>query len=274
MLEPLVNLPLHFALIVFRLAGLMVFAPLVGSDRLPRPIKLYLAVALALCVCGSIGRMPRPTEIPESPWLLIVGIGGEIAFGLITGLLLSLAFVAAQWAGGLAGQQMGFNMAGNFNPTADFGASPLGDAYFILTLLLFLHLDFHEAMIVGVFRSFDALPPLSVGVNPASLELLVGGVGGAAALAMRLAAPICTAMLVVDLSLGMLGKTIPSLNLLSVGLSVRALVGLVVVILGLTLTGTLLVEALDGGVQLAETLWTPTGLTGGVGVGVGGVVDG
>lgn len=267
MLEQLINLPLHFALIVFRFAGLMVFAPLVGSDRLPRPIKVYVALALALCMCGSIARMPRPAEIPDSPWLLAVGIGGEIAFGLITGLLLSLAFVAAQWAGGLAGQQMGFNMAGNFNPTADFGGSPLGDAYFILTLLLFLHLDFHNLMIVGVFRSFDAMPPLSVGVNSDSLALLTSALGGSAALAMRLAAPICTAMLVVDLSLGMLGKTIPSLNLLSVGLSVRALVGLVVVILGLTLTASLLVEALDGGVQLAETLWTP------VGVGVG-VADG
>ena len=256
MLPPfLAELPQLFALVVFRLAGLMMVAPLVGSDKIPRPIKLYIAVAMALCMCATIGRMPRPDVMPDSPWRLAVGLGGELAFGLLAGTLLTLAFVAARWAGGLAGQQMGFNMAGNFNPTADFGGSPLGDAYFFLTLLLFLQMDGHHAMVLGVRESFDALPPLSVGLDRDGLDLFTRMVGGATGLAMRIAGPVCVAMLVVDLSLGMLGKTIPALNLLSVGLSVRAMVGLAVVILGLSVTGSLLVGAMNDGLDLTRLLW-------------------
>lgn len=255
MLEQLVQLPQVFALIAFRLAGLMVFAPLIGSDRLPKMIKLYLAGAMSLAMCMSVGQMPLPEEMPQTPWQLAVGIGGEIAFGLLTGLMLSFAFVAARWAGGLAGQQMGFNMAGNFNPAADLGDNPLGDAFFILTLFIFLQMDGHNAMVLGVRESFEAMPPLSVGVDQGSLDLFTGALAGATALAMRLAAPICVTMLVVDLSLGMLGKTIPSLNLLSVGLSIRAMVGLVVVVLGLSLTGMLLVDALEEGIAVTQLLW-------------------
>ena len=251
----LTQLPLHFALVVFRIAGLMVFAPVIGSDKIPRTIKFYMAVALALCVCSSPAAVPRAESIPESPWLVAAGIAGEILFGLLTGLLLSLVFITARWAGGIAGQQMGFNMAGNFNPTADFGGNPLGDVYFILTLLLFLQLDAHTAMMVGVFRSFEAVPPLAFAMNNDLLDLFVGALGGATGLAMRIATPVCTAMLVVDLSLGMLGKTIPSLNLLSVGLSIRAGVGLILCIFGLYMTGELLVDAINNGLLLTEDLW-------------------
>ena len=254
-LSQLTQLPLHFALVVFRIAGLMVFAPVVGSDKIPRTVKFYTAVAMALCVCSSPWAMPRPESIPDSPFLLIAGIAGEILFGLLAGLLLSLVFITARWAGGIAGQQMGFNMAGNFNPTADFGGNPLGDVYFILTLLIFLSLDAHTSMMVGVFRSFEAVPPLSFALNTDLLDLFVNTLGGATGLAMRIAAPVCTAMLVVDLSLGMLGKTIPSLNLLSVGLSIRAGVGLILCIFGLYMTSELLVDAINNGLLLTEELW-------------------
>jgi flagellar biosynthesis protein FliR len=72
---------------------------------------------------------------------------------------------------------------------------------------------------------------------------------------MRVAAPVCVAMLVVDLSLGMLGKTIPSLNLLSVGLSIRALVGITVVITGISMTGVLFGRAMSDAIDLTRLVF-------------------
>lgn len=249
----LLNFPIQFVLVVFRLAGLMVFAPLIGSARIPKRIKLYFACVLALAMVGS---MPAPVQMPQSPWLLAVGIGGEIAFGLALGLVLTLVFTAAQFAGGVAGQQMGFNLSGVFNPQSDTGGDPLSDLYFILTLMLFLLVDGHHDMMLGVRQSFDYLPPLSVSVDASLLETVTGMLMSATTLAVRIAAPVAVAMLVVDLALGMVGKTIPQMNLMSVGLSLRALAGLIIVIFGLTLTGIVLENALGDAMTLAEDLWT------------------
>ena len=253
-LADVVSLPQQFALVAFRLLGLMMAAPLFGSDRIPRPVKLYLGLVMAACLLAS-GQV-APVAIPDSPWRVAAGIVGELALGAFAGLLLSLAFFAARWAGGLAGQQMGFNLAGTVNPTADMGGNPLGDAYFIFAFLLFLQMDGHLQVVLAVRESFAACPPLSFGFDADVLDLLVGGLGGSASLALRLAAPMCVAMLVVDLSLGMLGKTIPSLNLLSVGLSIRVIVGLIVAVAGLGLAGVILGRALLDGVDLARGLWT------------------
>ena len=253
MLDALISLPQGFALIAFRLLGIMAFAPMLGSDRIPRTVKLYLALVFALAVAASLDRVPVVT--PSDPWRLALGIGGELAFGLFVGTILSTAFVAARWAGGVAGQQMGFNIAGAFNPRADLGGSPLGDAYYVLAMLLFIRMDGHLAMVRGLRESFESVPPMAFAFDGDALVVLTNALAAGTALAARLAAPICVAMLVVDLSLGMLGKTIPSLNLLSVGLSVRALAGTAVVILGLFLSGELLAGAMNESIDLARLLW-------------------
>ena len=253
-LTTLTSLPQQFALVFFRIAGLMVFAPLIGSSRIPKRIKILFAGVLTLAM---VGLMPAAVRIPEEPWLLALGLGGELIFGVALGTILSLVFVAAQFAGGIAGQQMGFNLAGTFSPQAEIGNAPLSDLYFILTLLLFLLMDGHHAMMLGVRDSFDYLPPLSAAMDQHLLDVVSGMLMSATTLAVRVAAPVSVAMLVVDLSLGMVGKTIPQMNLLSVGLSLRSLAGLVIVILGLGLTATVLSHALNDAMTLAENVWKP-----------------
>ena len=246
--------PVDFSVIFFRIAGLMIFAPLIGSARIPRRVKVLFASVLTLAMAGS---MPAPLAVPDSPWQLALGIGGELCFGLALGMVLSLVFVAAQFAGGLAGQQMGFNLGGSLDPSTDFGTSPLGDLYFILTLTLFLTMDGHHAMMLGLRSSFDHLPPLSVAMNGDLLDVLVGMTMSATTLAVRVAAPVAVSMLVVDLALGMIGKTIPQMNLMSVGLSLRSLAGVVIVLLGLGITGAVLTTALEEAMTLAEGIRAP-----------------
>ena len=103
-----------------------------------------------------------PYRVSRLFWSLVpaVGIGGELIFGLVMGMGLSLAFVAVNWAGDIMGQLMGMNMAATFDP--QFGGSSLvGDLYFMLALITFLLVRGHHAMILGLADSFEALPLLS-----------------------------------------------------------------------------------------------------------------
>jgi len=100
-----------------------------------------------------------------------------------------------------------------------------------------------------VRASFDALPLLSAGIDQSILNLLIGLFQSTAMLAIQLAAPMLVTMLIVDLSLGVIGKTMPQLNVMSMGLTLRAMIGVVVLMLGLSLTNDVirhgLLDALD-----------------------------
>jgi flagellar biosynthetic protein FliR len=237
MLDAAFNFVPIYVLVLFRIAGMMIWAPLLGSAQIPKRIKAMIACVLAAAIAPTLS---ITVAIPQSPWTLAVAIGGEIAFGAAIGLILSLVFVAGQWAGEMIGQQMGLNLGQTLNPQYGGGGSVVGDLYFFLALLVFLSIGGHMALVKGVYDSFTALPLLSVSLTRPLLGTIVSVFQGAMVLAMQLAAPMLVTMLVVDMVLGFVGKSVPQLNIMTAGISVRALAGMLVLIVGLGLTSSII----------------------------------
>jgi flagellar biosynthetic protein FliR len=252
MLDVALNFIPTYVLVVFRLAGMALYAPLFGSARIPRRIRLMLILVLAAGVTPGVH---LPQSLPESIWGLALGIGGEMAFGLAMGMVLSFVFVAVQWAGEIIGQQMGFSLGEVFDPQYGGQSSALGDLYFMFTLVVFLLIGGHRGMIRGVRASFDALPLMSVSVTQDVLALLLDLFKAATVLAFQIAAPVLVTMLVVDLVMGLIGRTIPQMNVMSAALSVRAAVGLMVVWIGLSLTGEVVGKAIVQSMEQVRIGW-------------------
>ena len=245
-----------FVLVFFRLGGMMLFAPLLGSARVPRRVKVMLALVLAFGIFEGV----KPVPLPESAWMLAVGIGAELAFGVAMGMVMSFVFIAAQWAGEMIGQQMGLNLGEVFDPQFGSQGSVVGELYFMLTLVVFLAMRGHHAMLLGVRASFDHLPLLSVSIDQSLLDLLIGLFQGTAVLALRLAAPMLVTMLVVDLALGLVGRAMPQMNVMQAGMSLRSVIGMVVVIAGLALTGAVIERAMNGSMDTVRQAWTTPAL--------------
>ncbi|MGA2583235.1 MAG: flagellar biosynthetic protein FliR [Tepidisphaeraceae bacterium] len=242
MLEEALNFVPVYVLVLFRIAGMMIYAPLLGSDRIPKRIKALMACVLAAGIAPNVS---LTVQFPQTSWQLAVAIGGEIAFGLAIGTILSMIFIAAQWAGGMIGQQMGLNLGQTFDPQFGATGSFIGDLYFFLTLVVFLVINGSHALILGVRDSFSTLPLLSVGANAHLVSLVMDMFQTATLLAIQLAAPMLVTMLIVDLILGFIGKTVPQMNIMTAGIGLRVMVGMAVVIFGLSMTSGVLRDALS-----------------------------
>lgn len=253
MLQPALQFVPVFVLVVFRLAGMALYAPLFGSPRIPRRVRVLLLLVLA---AGITPGVPPPRHLPDTPWGIALGIGGEMAFGLAMGMILSFVFVAVQWAGEIIGQQMGISLSEVFDPQYGGQSTVVGDLYFMFTLVVFLLIDGHRQMIRGVRASFDALPLLSIGVNSDLLNLLLELLRAATVLAFQLAAPVLVTMLVVDLVLGLIGRVIPQMNVMSAALSVRAGLGILVVWLGMYLSADVIRHAIYRSTREVHAAWT------------------
>lgn len=242
-----------FMLVLFRVAGMMIFAPLFGSDWIPARVKVLLAIVLAMGMCAAID---SPVELPQTSWELALGIGGEMAFGIAMGLVLSFTFIAAQWAGEMIGHQMGLNLSEVFDPQFGRSGSLIGNLYFMLTLMVFLLIGGHRQMIVGLRMSLRSLPLFSLGVDKPLLDTLVGLFQSCTTLAVQLAAPLLVTMLVVDLALGCIGKAMPQMNFMTAGLAIRSLLGFALLIVGLTLTVNVLSGELTDAMNFVLLRWS------------------
>ena len=241
-----------FVLVFFRTAGMMLSAPLFGSTRIPRRVKVLFALVLA---AGLLPGVSAPAKLPDTPLQLAFGIGGEMIFGMIMGLGLSLVFIAVSWAGEIMGQQMGINLAESFDPQFGGQGSLVGDMYFMLSLIVFLGIRGHLAVIDGLAGSFKALPLLSAGMDQSLFDVFVGLLTAATVLALKVAAPMLVTMMVVDLALGFIGKTMPQINVMTSGMTLRAGLGIAILAVGLMLTSEIMRGALFDSLSTVTRIW-------------------
>jgi flagellar biosynthetic protein FliR len=241
-----------FVLVFFRTAGMMLSAPLFGSTRIPRRVKVLFALVLA---AGLLPGVSAPPKLPDTPLQLAFGIGGEMIFGMIMGLGLSLVFIAVSWAGEIMGQQMGINLAESFDPQFGGQGSLVGDMYFMLSLIVFLGIRGHLAIIDGLAGSFKALPLLSAGMDQSLFDVFVGLLTAATVLALKVAAPMLVTMLVVDLALGFIGKTMPQINVMTSGMTLRAGLGIAILAVGLMLTSEIMRGAIFDSLSTVTRIW-------------------
>jgi len=241
-----------YVLVFFRVAGMMAMAPLLGSTRVPKRVKGLMAAVIAMGIASGIR---TPVTIPTSLWHLTIGIGGEIVFGLCMGMILSFIFIAVQWAGEMAGQQMGLNISEVIDPQFGQRGSLIGDLYFWGATAIFLSINGHHALLRGMNESFTSLPLLSVGMDKSLLGMMVGLLHSTTTLAIQLASPMLVTMLIVDVALGFVGKTVPQLNLMTAGLPVRALIGMVVLIVGIGMTSDVIREAILDSMDTVRAAW-------------------
>jgi flagellar biosynthetic protein FliR len=246
------NFAPSFVLVFFRMAGLMIMSPLFGSTRIPKRMKILFASVAAL---GAMSAIDKPLQFPDTLWGLTFGIAGEICFGLAMGMIVSLTFIAAQWAGEMIGQQMGFNLSQVFDPQYGQAGSLVGDLYFMLTLVIFLAIGGHRIMLLAVQESLVTAPPLSLTFSEPLFGILLDMLTAATVLALRLAAPMFFTMLVVDLAMGCIGRAMPQFNVMTAGLSIRAIVGILVLLLGVTLSSEALQASLEDQLATVRTIW-------------------
>jgi flagellar biosynthesis protein FliR len=207
-----------------RVSGLMIFTPFLSGAAISMRVKTGLAVALTALlypVYRPVAHLPAPVEL--------VGIvAGEFAVGLLLGLTMQFVMDGVQLSGQILGVQMGFSLVNIIDPQTQVDTPVLSIFHEFITLLLFLQMNVHHWLLRGLARSFTYLPAGSFTRTLSSTGLLLQAAGGVFLVGVQMAAPVLVATLLADIMLGFLGKASPNLPVLFLGLSVKSLLGLVV----------------------------------------------
>lgn len=219
-------LPLVFA----RVAGLTLTAPIFGTNAVPIQIRGLLAVALTFLIAPLEWRVTGFRFDGAAPYVL--ALAGEAILGACLGLGVLVLTHGVTLAGELIGQVGGLGIAEVFDPAIEENVPLFSQLLFLLTIAIFLCIGGHRMVMAGLLDTFQTMPPGGgeFGSLAAGFTTLVAQ---SFSLGIRAAAPAVTALLTATLILGMIGRTLPQLNVLSLGFGLNALAALVA--FGLTL---------------------------------------
>lgn len=222
MFDILVSLP-AFALVLLRLGGFVMTAPIFASPAVPLRIRVAFTFAAALVMF--------PVLSPQAPtslsWSMILGGAlGEVAVGMTIGLSLTMLITAAEVAGLTIGQQAGMALGEVFNPTYNDQTSVMGQVYSAVFVLALLTVGFLRETFHALLDTFRAVPLLEASGTESWLWLLVRTLSAAFLVGLRLAAPVLLALLITSLMLGLISRTMPQLHVLSVGFTAKVMIAL------------------------------------------------
>jgi len=207
-----------------RVTGLLLSAPFLSGEGVPVRLRIGIAVMLTLLLMPLVAPVPAASSVSALLPLLL----GEVAIGFLLGFTLQFLFDAVQIAGHILGIQMGYSLASVIDPQTQADSAVLSIFHELILLLLFIQLQVPHALLRGLARSFEYLPPGTFSLNWPAMSALLEFAGGMFVSAVQIAAPVLVATMFADVALGFLGRASPQLPVLFVGLSIKSVLGLAI----------------------------------------------
>lgn len=218
-----------FLLVFVRMSAFFITAPFFSVRGVPNPFKIGLAFLMALI---SFQYIPAQTQIPMD-LTFILHVCKEALVGLILGFICELMFVAVQVAGGLIDMQMGLAMANVIDPRTGTYMPITGNFKNLLATLYFFSINGHHMLIRGIISSYKAIPLDQVWAAFGSEQVLMTAVRVFTDMflsALLIASPIVVSLFLVDLSLGIIAKSVPQFNIFVVGMPLKLLAGFLLMV--------------------------------------------
>ncbi len=230
--EPLSAWSVPFALVLFRVGGLMLVAPLFSSRTIPLMVRTGYTLLLVVLLTPVIPA--PPVGVAFGPTLII----GELFLGLGIGLGAAVLLAGAELAGEILAVQTGLSGATTLNPLTGVGTGVLSQLLGLFTLLLLLATGAHLVLIEALVVSYDSVPPGALADLQFGIMELTSMFGLLFSTGLKFAAPIVAAVSVGYLALGILARTSPQMNMLAVAFPLQIGLGLLVLAAVLPLAAT------------------------------------
>ncbi|CAG0999742.1 Flagellar biosynthetic protein FliR [Phycisphaerales bacterium] len=246
-----------FTLVLFRLAGVFLMAPILTSTMIPTKFRALLATVLAVAAYPMVAPvLTAPAEIDLFGLLPLIAC--EAMIGLCVGALAAIPLLSLELSGVMMGQSIGFGLARVYNPESDVDTDLLGQLLLMVATGVFVAVGGIESLFGGIVRSFERVPVGSVGAGQAPLDLFLGVLASGCDLGLRVAMPVVGSTLLLVIVLGVVGKTMPQINIMTVGFAIKIFAGLCVLALAMVavreIVGTATDDAIDRSLAWLQSL--------------------
>ena len=237
----------------FRIAGLLMTAPVIGTRTVPVRIRIVIAILITAVLFPVLPKFPNVDPVSAEGVLITVQ---QVMIGISMGLSMRIVFVALEVAGQAIGQLMGLMLASMVDPANGNQVPIIGQFYLLLATLLFVSVDGHLMMISVLAESFNSMPIGTTGISSNSAWDIIIWTGSILKTAVVIALPAIVSLLIVNLSFGVMTRSAPQLNIFAVGFPIMIILGVVIIFFNLSSFVPHMMSLFDGGTLMMQKVVT------------------
>ena len=229
----------RLGLIFARVLGLFFSAPIFSSETIRYRIRIILALLISFLIYPATANyLPA---LPDSPQFYAIEVMSQVMLGLSIGFLILIVFSGFQIIGEIFSLQMGLSFSEVLDPQSQVSLPLLGVLKNAIGILIFLTVPFQMDgeyipaflhMLRAIVHSFQAVPYLALSeeVQGGLLAYIDQAFGLMFLTALKIGIPLIGILFISSLTLGLLGKAAPQMNLISMGIQINIGVGIVVLL--------------------------------------------
>lgn len=229
-----------FLLITARMSGFVLFNPLLSRQNFPGTFRAGFTLLLSVFTYSVTGGRLEPPAgmLPFAGAILL-----EMAIGFALGMVVNFFLYIPQMAGLAIDTQMGMTMNQMYDAGAAANLSATGMIFNVLMTLLFFAAGGHLTLLQIFLTSEEIVPLGAVSFGPPAYQYMLELFVQCTVLGVKLCMPVLAAELVAQVGMGVLMKVIPQINVFSINIELKVLVGLVLLFILMVPISEYLIEA-------------------------------
>lgn len=214
---------IYALLILARMSGFVFFSSIFGRTNIPGVYKTILSIMLTMAVYSLL---PAREIIVSSYIELSLLVAKELFIGFLISYITNMFFGLFTITGEVMGMQIGISMTQIYNPQTNISMGLIGSFFNVLAMMIFFLGNGHITLIHIIITSCKLIDIGSFSIPPQLFLNMVELLSQILVLALKLSMPIVAIQIIVESGIGILMKVVPQIQVFSVNIQVKLLVGL------------------------------------------------
>lgn len=232
-----------FLICLSRVAGFVSAVPVLLANQTPPLVKVGLVFMITLLLFPAMAQTLNAFSF--TPGSLLLVLIAEVLLGSMIGLIARMIFTAVEYGGTVIGYQMGFAAANIFDPQNERQLALISQFQNVFAILIFLAIDGHHIFFQLAVKSYTLLPPGHFNISGEAIPYLITLSSKIFTLGIQFSAPVLAVLLLSGLSLGILARVFPQLNVFLLSFPLNISIAFTVIALTLPLVTILLRREFD-----------------------------
>lgn len=216
-------------IVVFaRMAGMILLNPLFSRRNVPSQVKMGLVLCLTILIAPTLNADPIKNYSELS---IAIAMFFEVSIGFICGFVFQIFYYMLFLVGDLMDMQFGLSMSKVFDPGSNIQMSVSGNLISLLFMLFIFATDSHLLMIKIFASSYMIVP---IGVSSISFNIssfMINLFINVFLISIKLLLPFIIAEFTVEISMGVLMKLVPQINVFTLNIPLKLLFGIILLLL-------------------------------------------
>ncbi|MCR4997760.1 MAG: flagellar biosynthetic protein FliR [Butyrivibrio sp.] len=222
-----------YLLIVVRLMTFIYVCPFFGGNQTPNIVKIGYGLLISVLLYGAVPFYPPEYNTVAGYTIIVLK---EAMVGLLIGLSVTLCQQIAAFAGSIVDMQIGLSMVSIMDPATNQQITITGTIYSQYLTMALIVSGMYQYILKALVDSFTLIPINGAVINSDKmLEVLIGYMKDYTVIGFRICLPIFIITFITNVVLGVLAKVSPQMNMFSVGIQIKIIVGLMIMFITVTM---------------------------------------